>query len=379
MRVVAFGTYDKHTHPRIAVLLEGLRVHGVDVDECNAPLGLGTSDRVHMLHRPWLVPALGTRLLTRWLRLANDLRGMLPADVVLVGYLGHFDVVLARLLRRRRYRIVLDHLVSAHDTAVDRGARNPVVLWCLRMLDRIAVSCADVVVVDTEESGQLVPARFRDRVVVAAVGAEEQWRNARRPAPAGDGPLRVVFFGTFTPLQGAVVVADASRLLPPDSVDLTLIGGGQDEPEVRRRAAPGVRWQSWLEPDQLAMDVAEHDVCLGIFGTSGKAGRVVPNKVFQGAAAGCAVVTSDTPPQRRALENAATFVPAGDAAALASALTDLAADRGRVTSARAAAAARADEAFTPAAVVAPLLAVLHRRHSEPDTRPRDERSACSLP
>ena len=38
--------------------------------------------------------------------------------------------------------------------------------------------------------------------------------------------------------------------------------------------------------------VAGHDVCLGIFGTGDKALRVVPNKVFQGAAAGCAIVTS---------------------------------------------------------------------------------------
>ena len=51
--------------------------------------------------------------------------------------------------------------------------------------------------------------------------------------------------------------------------------------------------------------VAGHDVCLGIFGTGVKAQLVVPNKVYQGAAAGCAVVTSDTAPQRRALgENA---------------------------------------------------------------------------
>ena len=44
--------------------------------------------------------------------------------------------------------------------------------------------------------------------------------------------------------------------------------------------------------------VASHDVCLGIFGDTDKALSVVPTKVYQGAAAGCAVVTSDTAPHR---------------------------------------------------------------------------------
>ena len=44
----------------------------------------------------------------------------MPApDVVLVGYLGHFDVHLARLLFRG-VPVVLDHLVGASDTARDR-------------------------------------------------------------------------------------------------------------------------------------------------------------------------------------------------------------------------------------------------------------------
>ena len=68
-------------------------------------------------------------------------------------------------------------------------------------------------------------------------------------------------------------------------------------------------------------------MCLGIFGTGDKAQRVVPNKVFQGAAAGCAIVTSDTAPQRRALGEAAVLVPPGDPGELAGALRQLAADR----------------------------------------------------
>jgi glycosyltransferase involved in cell wall biosynthesis len=80
----------------------------------------------------------------------------------------------------------------------------------------------------------------------------------------------------------------------------------------------------------------------------------VPNKVFQAAAAGCAIVTSDTPPQRAALGDAAAFVPPGDADALAVTLRHLAIDRADRTRLRKAARVRAEAAFTPAAVIGPL-------------------------
>jgi glycosyltransferase involved in cell wall biosynthesis len=99
-------------------------------------------------------------------------------------------------------------------------------------------------------------------------------------------------------------------------------------------------------------------VNLGIFGTTAKALNVVPTKVFQGAAAGCAVVTSDTPPQRAALGDAAVYVPPGDVAGLVAALRALAKDRSEVRRLGRTAYAVAQARFTPAAVVAPIRAAL---------------------
>ena len=46
MRVLYFGTYDRETHPRVGILLDGLRQLGDEVTELNAPLGFSTAARV---------------------------------------------------------------------------------------------------------------------------------------------------------------------------------------------------------------------------------------------------------------------------------------------------------------------------------------------
>ena len=197
MRVLLFGTYDTSLHPRIATIAEGLRAHGIEVPECNAPLGLDTAARVKILARPWRVPALLARLARRWTTLARAARRLPAPDVVLVGYLGHFDVHLARFLFRRT-PLVLDHLVGASDTARDRRLGGMTRQAMLRMIDAAALRAADVIVVDTEEHLSRLPGRHRARAVVVPVGAPTAWHLAGRPAGAeAGGPLRVVFYGAL--------------------------------------------------------------------------------------------------------------------------------------------------------------------------------------
>jgi glycosyltransferase involved in cell wall biosynthesis len=364
MRVLAFGTYSVQVHPRFGVLLEGLRAHGDTVAEVNVPLGLSTASRVAMLRQPWRLPLLLVRLVRCWSVLSW--RGWWAArrqrpDQVFVGYLGHLDVLLARLLFPRT-PIVLDHLIFAADTALDRGERPSWKTALLRRLDRTALRCANVIVLDTPEHAAMVPPGLADRAIVIPVGAPSAWFQAgtdaaAAPARPEGAPVRAVFFGLFTPLQGAPVIGAAlGELADVPDLAVTMIGTGQDLTPTRRAAAanPRVTWLDWAPAAALPAEVAGHDICLGIFGTGGKAGRVVPNKVFQGAAAGCAIVTGDTGPQRRLLGDAAGYVPIGDPAALAATLRRLATDPAELTALRKAAAERAATEFTPSTIVRPL-------------------------
>lgn len=358
--VLFFGTWDEGAHPRTRVLREGFADHGWRVELLHAPLGLTTRQRVEILSRPSRLPSLLIAVTRAWLGIIRRRPKAPAADLVLVGYLGHFDVILARALFPRS-TIVLDYLVSASDTAVDRGLDGPVRLSLLRLLDRFACLLSSIVMVDTVENIDTVPGRS-SKALVVPVGAPKAWfRAISRPS------RDIVFFGLYTPLQGTTTIARAlaSVLAERPETTVTMIGDGQD-----RRAAEEllqghrVEWLDWVSPERLPMVVADHRICLGIFGDSRKARSVVPNKGYQGAAAGAVVVTSDTPPQRRHLPPSSAFVPPGDAAGLAAQLIEILSDpdmddrrtRTREWSMR---------NCKPSAIVGPLLRAVSAGHSVP--------------
>lgn len=361
--IIGFGTYESAKHPRVGILLDGLRSSGYDVIELNHPLGFSTAQRVQMLAQPWRLPQLAGRLLLCWLTLIADAVRIkarrTPVDAVVVGYLGHFDVMLARVLFPRA-QIILDHLIFAADTARDRGAQGAKVRL-LQLLDALALKSSNLHVVDTEEHRAMLPEP--DSGVVVPVGARSEWfdAGAARP-PETEGPLRVIFFGLFTPLQGTEVIAKAMTIVDKSNVAiaLTMVGRGQDYDATREilRENNAVHWIDWVEPHELPALVARHDVCLGIFGAGPKALRVVPNKVYEGVAAGCRVITSDTAPQRRVKNPLMTLVPPADPDALAQALIAAATNREPLTPAE-----RVDGAkdFSAVVVTQPLIDRLRAR------------------
>ena len=74
---------------------KGIELHGHEVTSLDIPLGLGTGDRVRMAQRPWR----GRSSWPGWRRAGcgSGAKGKaLRPDVVVVPYLGHFDVHLAR-------------------------------------------------------------------------------------------------------------------------------------------------------------------------------------------------------------------------------------------------------------------------------------------
>ncbi len=355
MRILIFGTFDERLHPRTRVLREGLAAAGHIVEVVNVPLAVDTSARVEAVRRPWTAPTLAVRLLWAWARLLVKSRNVGRPDVVIVGYLGAFDVHLARV--RFRCPVVLDQLATLGGTVQDRRLNEKV--WLTSLLeraDRLAARSASVVMVDTAEQLESIPDNQSGKGLIVSVGAGYEW-FADAPGLAGES-LRVVFFGLYTPLQGTTFIGEAIRLVPCRvPVEFTLIGSGQDLESTRAIIGEDERvtWIDWIDAELLTSEVRSHDVCLGIFGTSQKSQRVVPNKVYQGSAAGCAIITSDTGPQRRALGDAAIYVQPGDSNALADAIVKLSEDRALLASLRESSLNSARTRFSPERVVTDLV------------------------
>ena len=219
-------------------------------------------------------------------------------------------------------------LVSLADTLVgDRGrfgAGSPAARL-LAALDRRAFRAADLVVADTQANADFfaeLAGLPPERLVVAFVGAEERVFG---PGWAPAEPFTAVFVGKLIPLHGLETILAAARLA--SDVPFLVIGSGQLEALLKNRA-PNVEWIRWVEYEQLPAELHRAGCALGVFGTSGKAKRVIPNKAFQALACGVPLVTADTPAARELLtdDRDALLVPPGDPEALADTVRRLAND-----------------------------------------------------
>jgi glycosyltransferase involved in cell wall biosynthesis len=349
MRVCCFGAYDPG-YPRNRILRAGLARCGHTVIECRV------RERRAFRRYPALAAAFGRR--------------GLDCDVLLVPEFRHKDMPLARLLAGRR-PVVFDPLVSRVDTLVGdwglHGAGSGQARWNA-WIDRGSFACADVVLCDTWAHGRLfaesgVPWSRLRRV---PVGAEDEFFRIP-PRVAGD-EVRLVYLGGFLPLHGTGTMLDALAILerrgglPPFRA--VLAGRGiewercrarADELGLTRAEFPGA--VPYAEAPQL---FAGADVVLGAFGRGAKTGRVVPHKVWQGLAAGRAVVSGDGAGLREWFEPGVHLEAPerGDAGALAAALERLIADPARRASLAAAGRVRALEVATPERVGEALSDVL---------------------
>ncbi len=360
MSVCFFGSYNLNTTPRVQTLIDGLRGHSITVKECNVPLMVSTAERIAIAEHPWRLPLFGLKVLRCWVKLVSKRRQASGSKHIIVGYLGQFDVLLAKMIFPTKH-IMLDYMISGAATVQDRGLGGRVKNYLLVWLDTLALRAATTIIVDTDEHFRDIAPKFRPKCIVVSVGAPQSWFETPRPRRLNQSrTFSVIFFGLYTPLQGTVTIGKAlAELTQP--IEVTMAGSGQEYAAAKRAAkypknTTKITWIDWADPSQIA----RHDVTLGIFGSGPKALKVVPNKIYQGAALGCGLVTSDTPPQRRALGDVALFVPPDDARRLALVLDDLAAHPNKVAKLRKQARAYSQAHFTPKKIVEPLISLINQ-------------------
>lgn len=319
MHVLAFGTYQRD-YPRNAQVRACLRTAGVEVTERHVDLWDGRREAwttgVESLARV----ALGQARLA-----ARRVDG---ADALLVGYPGHVDMAAAKIAARGR-PIVFDPLVSLYDTLVsDRSRFRPdsQAGRALLRLDRAAFRSADIVVADTAANALFYAEKLGvdgAKIRVCLVGAEDRLFH---PGAASAGAFRVLFVGKLIPLHGLDTILEAAALAP--DVPFRIVGSGQLR-ALLDGAPANVEHVPWVEYPLLPGELRSAGCALGVFGTSDKTARVIPNKAFQALACGVPFITANTEAARELLTDGvdSLLVPPGDPRALAAAVTALAADR----------------------------------------------------
>jgi glycosyltransferase involved in cell wall biosynthesis len=206
------------------------------------------------------------------------------------------------------------------------------------LVDKYACRLADLVLLDTEAHIQhfhLDLGVKLDKLRRVPVGADQVY--CRGPSPVGDGNLfRVVYFGQYIPLHGVNYIVEAAKILEGDpDIHFELVGDGQTYGEAsslaERLKVKNVTFhRTWLSPEDLiARHIIPADVCLGVFGDSPKARRVVPIKVFVALAMSKPVITGDSPAAREMLIHGtdAILCDMADPRALAQAILLLKRDR----------------------------------------------------
>ncbi len=334
LRLCFFGTYPKaYTVSRI--LEQAARDAGCEVLSCQNSPWESHPVKLPEFFRLARLPVLAAGYLRAARSFARALRRC-PASILVAGFQGNFDVLVAKSLGLVKQRpVVFAPLVTLWETVVLDRAVFPSRSFRARMLhrlDRWSLSAADRIVIDTVAHAEFLCREFdlpRTKVRVFHLGCDTNVFRAM-PSFRRTGRTKVLFYGSFLPLHGVEVILEAARLLREErEIQFTLRGGGwgysQVASEVSASALPNVVLGGWVDYEALPQLISEHDVCLGIFSSGIKASMVIPNKLYQCAAVGRAVVSADTPAVQEVFRNGQSIllVPPDNPAELANAIRRL--------------------------------------------------------
>lgn len=203
----------------------------------------------------------------------------------------------------KRKRLINDFFISNYDTYVfDRKKitkKNPRAWWKY-FQDWVNFRFSDYILSDTQahfDYWESLFGRFKGKHLVLPVLADKSIYYPSEES-VKKSKIRILFYGSFIPLHGIDVILKAFSIMEKQNVcfEANIIGNGQIYKEMKslheNLDLKNVVMNGEILPEKdLANLIREHDVVLGIFGSSTKAKSVVPNKVYQSLACKKCTVT----------------------------------------------------------------------------------------
>jgi glycosyltransferase involved in cell wall biosynthesis len=276
-----------------------------------------------------------SRGLLKYIRLLQHLRAMKGSyDVIIVGYPGHVVVSLARLFGGAP--VVSDLLGSLSDAAKNTYDAGFLMQMWYSWVDRLAIACSDVVLVDSELQKEYLERRYGsgEKYRVVYTGADEEVFGPRGGRDVADSKLFVALFrGRLIPQSGIMHILDAAEALQNDTrFAFRIIGYGPLLAAVQERVKGLSNVElisAHISFDEMRRLMLDADASLGQFGDNERSDRNIPHKAFESIAMGIPYLTARVPGISELLEDEVSclMVSLEDSAAIKTALERLRDDR----------------------------------------------------
>ncbi len=307
-RVVCWGTYDTGK-PRVRLLIEGMKKCGFEVLECHADVWSNVRDK-SQIKGFFRIAVFAFKIVLSYPRLIFRYLKLPRHDLVLIPYMGVLDLlIISPCAKWRKIPLFWDIFIPLYDTIVNDRAilsEGSLISRLIYSIERHAALTTDRNFLDTKTHADYFSELYRiDRKKIDAVfvGAEAVFfkRNVLPPAPLDLSKFNVLFYGQFIPLQGIGTIVKAANIIKEKreyDIHFTLIGEGQESKNIDHIIAQdnidNITIYSWIDYEELVSWIHSADICLGIFGRSEKAQRVIPNKIFQVIAVNKTIISADT-------------------------------------------------------------------------------------
>lgn len=270
-QVCFFGIYNSN-YSRNRVFIKGFEENGYRVVECSVdPKKYSGLRKFIELYRKW-----------KQVKHNNF-------SFCIVGFPGHSVVWLAILLFGRK-KVIFDFFVSLFNSNIeDREQYKKISFRGIYMwfLDYFSLLISRRILIDTYAHRDFISKKFfvrRKKFQVVYVGSDESVVFPKTFQKEIDKFI-VHFHGTNTPLQGFSVIKEAAKILENHKNIEFHIYGFPGENTANLKFFPRFPYE------KMSDILSRADIVLGIFGTTEKASKVIPNKVFEGLAAQKPVVT----------------------------------------------------------------------------------------
>ena len=290
MRVCFFGSYVKDSFGIPSgnggtLLKKILESQKVQVMECHQPIKNVTS------------------FLSAYIKLFFQHR-KIEYDVMMIPWRGVLTLPLAKLVHKKP--IIYIPAFSIYDTLVNdrkKIAKNSLKAKFVHFVDKTACNWSDMIIVESSEEIKyfekefgLAKKKFRQYPLAADESIFYPQASMKNP----NEKFIVLFFGSFIPLHGIETIVKSAKILrKSDDIIFRICGEGQTKIEVKKLIKENnlnnVKLLGFVSKETLIENIHSSDICLGIFGKTEKAKKVVTNKVFQILASKKPLITMESP------------------------------------------------------------------------------------